>query len=147
MAGGGLWMSAMAMALALAGCGYTRAWAPRQFMPPMNFSEWFPTTVIVSEPPGARVEVNGAYVGTTPLSVVIPRPYETGWGGMRGGGRQVTWIGPVQVAVIPEDPTLRPQRTVLPADVPAPEHLAFDMRDLAPARIHPSDAIAGELPK
>lgn len=39
-------------------------------------------TLIESDPPGARIEINNQYVGTTPLRVDIPRRSNYNWDNM-----------------------------------------------------------------
>lgn len=62
----------------LAGCARTL---------PSNYEQFAYPTRIESDPSGARIEVNGEYIGKTPLHIVLPRQYSTTWGGVAG------WMG------------------------------------------------------
>ena len=72
-------------------------------------------TLIESEPPGARIEIGGQYVGTTPVRVNIPRVsiHQTG--------------NNVVVVANPIKPGQQVQRKVIAYDETTPTHMFFDM--------------------
>ena len=72
-------------------------------------------TLIESEPPGARIEVGGQYVGTTPLRVNIPRQ------NIYGSGNNVL------VVANPVTPGQQVQRKMITYDEVTPTHMFFDM--------------------
>ncbi len=72
-------------------------------------------TLIESDPPGARIEINNQYIGTTPLRVDIPR-------------RDAEWdLIPVTIIANPTIPGQQVQTKYIGPDEPTPTHVFFDM--------------------
>ncbi|MFL5812589.1 MAG: PEGA domain-containing protein [Bdellovibrionia bacterium] len=81
---------------------------------------------VVSDPPGARVEANGQFIGNTPLKTEIHRYRnpETG-----------AWYG-FAINAFPTRPGQCSQQKVFPENTPMATHMYFDMSlcPVAPAR-------------
>ena len=95
---------ALGVCMALSGCATT--------LPTANPSG---RILIESDPPGARIEINNQYVGTTPLRVDIPR-------------RDAQW-DPISVTIIanPIVPGQQVQTKYIGPNEPTPTHVFFDM--------------------
>lgn len=109
--------------LFVAGCATTT---------PSNYNEWVYPTLIESEPPGVRIEVNGEYVGITPLRMELPRAYRYGWVGLLRGGNAITWVDSMVVKAYPNNPGHYTQVKYIKANQYPPRQMHFDMR-LKPA--------------
>lgn len=72
-------------------------------------------TLIESDPPGARIEINNQYVGNAPLRVNIPRLNSV--------------LDPISVTIIanPIIPGQQVQAKYIGIDEPTPTHVFFDM--------------------
>jgi hypothetical protein len=72
-------------------------------------------TLIESDPPGARIEINNQYVGNTPLRVNIPRLN--------------TALDTISVTIVatPIIPGQEVQTKYIGFDEPTPTHVFFDM--------------------
>jgi len=78
-------------------------------------------TEIISDPPGAKIEINDEYVGETPLTIHIKRIYASdGY----GGG---SW-GIVQIKANPVLAGQYVQVKIIMVDQPTPKKMYFDMR-------------------
>jgi len=73
-------------------------------------------THIVSEPAGARIEVNGAYMGTAPLDVTLPQKSEHHR--LRDMAR---------IVAVPAEPGQYQQEKTFFDHQPAPVEVLFDM--------------------
>ena len=73
-------------------------------------------TRIISEPPGARIEVNGNYVGPAPVEVTLPQ-----------SGDRHRLKGRAIILALPTAPGQRLQETVLTHKQVVPEQVLFDM--------------------
>jgi hypothetical protein len=72
-------------------------------------------TLIESDPPGARIEINNQYVGTTPLRVNIPR-LKSDWSTIS-----------VTIRANPISPGQQVQTKYIGSDESTPTHVFFDM--------------------
>lgn len=73
-------------------------------------------TLIESDPPGARIEINNQYVGTTPIRVDIPRINPD------------TWMNnSITIIANPVMPGQQVQTKYIGIDDPTPSHIFFDM--------------------
>jgi hypothetical protein len=81
---------------------------------------------VVSDPPGARVEANGQYIGNTPLKTEIHRYKNPDTG---------AWYG-LAINAFPTRPGQCSQQKVFPENAPMATHLYFDMSlcPVAPAK-------------
>lgn len=73
--------------------------------------------VVDSDPPGARVEANGQFIGTTPLKTEIHRyknPQTGDWSGFA-------------ITAFPTQPGQCSQKKVFPENAPMATHMYFDM--------------------
>lgn len=75
-------------------------------------------TEIISEPPGARIEINSQYVGDTPLKIHIFRAFN---------GLMNWWDG-FTITATPIYVGQRVQRKYVSSDEPTPTRVFFDMR-------------------
>lgn len=132
----------LATVIAAAGCGYVRS--PRYYAEPSDYAAWFSTTVIESDPPGATIEANGKPVGTTPLTVALPRRYLVRWMGVTHGGNRIVSIEPLTVTAIPSGPGEFTQQLRIEADRRAPDHIRFDMARRTIGTIVPAMRLEGE---
>ncbi len=85
-------------------------------------------TLIESDPPGARIEINNQYVGTTPLRVDIPRRSNYNWDNMEWDTISV------KIIANPIIPGQQVQIKYIGYKEPTPTHVFFDMnlvRDLS----------------
>ena len=86
-------------------------------------------TEIVSDPPGARIEINNRYIGNTPLTVEIHRGYT--W--MKDdyfSPKRITGFEAVKITAYPEPPTegvYYVQTKILDSNEPTPYNLSFTM--------------------
>ena len=79
-------------------------------------------TLIESEPPGVKIEINSQYVGTTPLRVDIPRR------------RTCVFCDTLESSLIVAYPNIagqQIQKKYLSGSDPTPTHMFFDMRLVA----------------
>lgn len=106
-------------ALLIAGCTTTR---------PSNYEEWVYPTLIQSEPAGARIEVNGEFIGSTPIQVVLPRMYRYGWVGLLRGGNAITWVDSMLIRAYATQPGQYTQLKYIKANQYPPREMHFDMR-------------------
>ncbi len=74
-------------------------------------------TLIESDPPGARIDIGGQYVGTTPLRVNIPRQYDV-YGGTYNN---------ILVVANPITPGQQVQSKMIRYDEGTPTHMFFNM--------------------
>jgi hypothetical protein len=72
-------------------------------------------TLIESDPPGARIEINSQYVGTTPLRVNIPR-LDSNWSTIS-----------VTIIASPINPGQQVQTKYIASNESTPTHVFFDM--------------------
>ncbi len=72
-------------------------------------------TLIESDPPGARIEINSQYVGTTPIRVDIPR--------LDSGLDTIS----VTIVASPVIPGQQVQTKYIGFNEPTPTHVFFDM--------------------
>ena len=82
------------------------------------FARWYntPETIeIVSEPSGARIEINDDYLGEAPLTTHFAR------GGYHGNAN------PLKINAMPVRPGDCMQSKLIPEDVKAPRRILFDM--------------------
>ena len=78
-------------------------------------------TLIESDPPGARIEINNQYVGTTPLRVDIPRRSDFNWDSMEWDTISV------KIIAYPIFHGQQVQVKYIGYDEPTPTHVFFDM--------------------
>ena len=88
-------------------------------------------TEITSDPPGARIEINNEYLGTTPMKLVIPRRYQSEFLGLINGGTRITAVAPLRIVAYPVSPGQYTQ-TKYVGNEPTPWRIFFDMH-LEPA--------------
>ena len=117
----------MFVGFTLAGCA-TTPFASQ----PSNYSEWFYPTQIESTPSGTQIEVDGQYIGTTPLKTILPRNYlfsggGTGFIGLWFGGSHITVVEPITIVAHATGPSQYTQKIKIGRNEPAPHHLHFDM--------------------
>ncbi len=91
-------------------------------------------TEIASDPPGARIEINNEYIGTTPMKLVIPRRYQSEFLGWINGGTRITAMEPLRIVAYPVAPGQYTQMKYI-GNEPTPWRLFFDMHlEPAPGR-------------
>ena len=100
-------------------------------MRPSNYDQWFYPTYIESDPPGARIEVNGEYVGTTPLQITLPRMYRSAWLGLLLGGQRIVSADPLTIMAYPIHSGQYTQTKYIGMDQATPRHIFFQI-DLVP---------------
>lgn len=85
---------------------------------------------VVSDPPGARVEANGQYIGSTPLKTEIHRYKnpETG-----------SWYG-LAITAFPTQTGQCSQQKVFPENAPMATHMYFDMHLCPYGSVRPHSA-------
>src|ERR1041384_3913306 len=74
-------------------------------------------THVISDPPGARIEVNGSYVGPAPVDVTLPQTANR----HRLKGRTI-------ILAMPVEPDQKLQQKVLQNHQQIPSQVLFDMR-------------------
>ncbi len=94
---------------------------------PSNYTQWFYPTLIESDPPGVKIEVNGGYEGNTPLTIVLPRMYRSEWVGLLYGGTRITSVDPITIIAYPVLPGQYTQTKYIGMDQGVPRRMFFDM--------------------